>query len=107
MVWDVPEPENTPAGRIGAQDGIGWTPADRELSACANRRDNTAQRILARLAQGPATSIELARITHRFSARIYDLRKRGHQITREDHKHDGAEWSTYTLARHDRGEGQL
>ena len=35
---------------------------------------------LERLQAGPASNKELAEITHRFSARFYDLRKAGHVI---------------------------
>lgn len=87
---------NAPARRISDVEGIGWTPADRQLSLVFQNRESKAGKILARLRQGPATSLELARITHRFSARILELR-RTHRITREDHVHDGQEWSVYTL----------
>lgn len=36
--------------------------------------------ILARLRQGAATNMELAAITHRFSARIFDLRSAGYTV---------------------------
>jgi hypothetical protein len=87
---------NAPTRRTDAQGGIGWTPADREFSKAVQKRESKAQRILARLKEGPATSIELAQITHRFSARILELR-RSHTISREDHVHGGVEWSTYRL----------
>lgn len=91
-LWGLMVPER----RTGAQEGIGWTPSDREMSQVVQKRESKARRILARLREGPATSIELAQITHRFSARILELR-REHRINREDHVRDGLEWSTYTL----------
>lgn len=48
---------------------------DRERTA------NQRARILERLREGPAYSDELAdNFTHRFSARIHELRKAGHDI---------------------------
>lgn len=41
------------------------------------------EKILARLKRGPATSPELNEIAFRYSARIDDLRKLGHNITSE------------------------
>lgn len=73
------------------------TPAARELGQAIQNRDTKASRILARLQVGPATSRELADITHRFSARILELRQAGHVIEREDHMLAGVEWSNYTL----------
>lgn len=78
------------------QPRLDFTPAASQLAHAVRGRETKAQRILARLKEGPATSIELARITHRFSARILELR-RTHKISREDHVHGGQEWSTYTL----------
>ena len=80
----------------GVQTRLDFTPAASQLAHVIRGRETKAQRILARLKEGPATSIELARITHRFSARILELR-RTHKISREDHVHGGQEWSTYTL----------
>ena len=39
-------------------------------------------RVLTRLLQGSATSEELNRICYRYSARIYELRKLGYEITK-------------------------
>jgi hypothetical protein len=80
-----PEPASTPRGQ----------------AKVAQVRQSKWQRILARLEAGPATSFELAQITHRFSARLHErkaeLRLAGLHITREDHTEDGREFSTYTL----------
>lgn len=76
---------------------IDFTPSARELGRAVQNQETKANRILARLRIASATSIELAKITHRFSARIYELRKAGHRITREDCVHDGQEWSVYML----------
>lgn len=87
----------SPWRRVDAQGAIDFTPAARELGQVVQNRDSKAQKILARLSQGEATSLELAQITHRFSARILELRQAGHRITREDFVKDGREWSTYRL----------
>jgi len=76
---------------------IDWTPASRSLGVALRRRETKAQAILARLQLGPATSYDLARITHRFSARLLELRRAGYLISREDRIEDGREWSIYTL----------
>lgn len=39
--------------------------------------------ILARLRQGPATNLELGQIAQRFTARLHELRKAGHDWRRE------------------------
>ena len=39
--------------------------------------------ILARLRTGPATNVQLNQICFRYSARIHDLRSRGHKIVLE------------------------
>lgn len=44
------------------------------------RWESAADRVLARLQQGPATNLELITICQRISGRIYDLRRRGHII---------------------------
>lgn len=49
----------------------------------APKRGTHLYAVLARLLDGPATTVELCAITHRFSARICDLRKLGHDITTE------------------------
>ena len=95
-------PYKAPQRRVGDQEGslqarLDFTPASSDLAHAVRGRESKAQRILARLRIASATSIELAKITHRFSARIYELRKAGHRITREDCVHDGQEWSVYML----------
>lgn len=49
------------------------------------RLSNQCRQILTALQAGDRSNRELAGITHRFSARIYDLRKHGYTI-REVHK---------------------
>lgn len=44
---------------------------------------NQATRVLKRLKQGRATNIELNRICFRYSSRIFELRKEGHNIQRQ------------------------
>jgi hypothetical protein len=83
---------------VSRQHVIDWTPAAREHGAALDKRESKGQRILARLKEGSATTMELARVGGiRFGARILELRQAGHRITREDHRHAGDEWSTYTL----------
>lgn len=78
----------------GAQRLIDWTPAAREFGAALDKRETKAARILARLQEGPANSLELLRVGGiRYSARVHELRKRGHRITTEEH----AEWAVYRL----------
>lgn len=113
--------------RTGAQKGIDWdspvspldqirdkgllsgfygdfNPAARELGMAVRRRESKAQRILARLRQGPATTWELARITGRFSARLEEMKKRGLRYERQDFKVSGNEHSVYTMTQEPRGE---
>lgn len=60
----------------------------------AGKRDNNAQKILRRLEEGPADTMELARVGGvRFGARIKELRDDGHQITTEEH----GDFAVYTL----------
>ena len=76
------------------QARLDFTPAARELGAALRGRETKAQRILDRLKQGPANSLELLRVGGiRYSARIHELRKQGHRIETEEH----AEWAVYTL----------
>ena len=46
----------------------------------SGRRGGTLHKIRERLMAGEATNVELARITPRYGARIYDLRKQGFDI---------------------------
>lgn len=58
------------------------------------RRVRSVDRILAALRTGPRTNLQLAEITPRYGARIYDLRRLGHDIATANG--DGAV-TTYTL----------
>ena len=53
----------------------------REEQAEARRRDSAADRILDALRTGPKTNLELIHLCQRISGRIFDLRRRGYQIT--------------------------
>lgn len=86
-----------PTGRVDPRRGIGWTPADREMSRVVQKRESKALKILARLRQGPATTWDLAQITPRFSARLQDLEQRGMKYERQDIKRAGEEHSIYTM----------
>lgn len=80
------------------QARLDFTPAASELAHAVRGRETKAQRILARLKEGPATSLNLLAVGGlRYGARIHELRLAGHRITREDHVQAGQEWSTYTL----------
>ena len=46
-----------------------------DAAPTSGRRHLMVDRVLERLRLGPATSRELGEITHRFSARVYDLRQ--------------------------------
>lgn len=59
-------------------------------------RVNKRNAVLARLQQGPATSIDLNSICYRYGARILELRKQGYDISTR--KHDGT--FLYTLNVH-------
>jgi hypothetical protein len=50
-----------------------------------------ADRVLARLQQGPASNAELATISLKYTSRISDLRVRGHVIEAFDHDHGTGE----------------
>ena len=71
------------------QARLDFTPAASELAHALRGRETKAERILARLKQGPATTWELAMTGGiRFGARLLELRRAGHRITteeREDH----------------------
>jgi len=83
-----------PAPNGTAQLAIDWTPAARELARAVQKRDSKAARILERLRQGPATTLELAAVGGiRFGARVLELRQAGHRITTEDH----LDYAIYTL----------
>jgi hypothetical protein len=75
----------------GAQRRIEWTP---EASRVALKREGKRERMLARLRQGPARTIDLMLLGGSgFSSRLKELRRDGHRITCEEHE-DGA---VYTL----------
>lgn len=76
---------------------LDWTPTASAVQHAAGKRESKAQAILARLRQGPADTWELARVTHRFAARLQDLEELGMRYERTDHVENGQEWSTYTM----------
>lgn len=89
---------------VTRQARLDFTPAASELAQALRGRETKAQRILARLRQGPATTWELARITGRFSARLEEMKKRGLRYERQDFKVSGNEHSVYTMTQEPRGE---
>ena len=97
--WD----EQHPRVAVPEQPRLDFTPAASELAHAIRGRETKAQRIVARLRQGPATSYDLARITGRFSARLQELEERGLVYAREDFKARGSEHSVYTMTREPRG----
>lgn len=81
-VWDEAHPR------------LDFTPAASELAHAIRGRETKAQRILARLRQGPATTWQLAQTGGiRFGARILELRRAGHRITTVEH----ADHAVYSL----------
>lgn len=90
--WD----EQHPRVKVpeGAQARLDFTPAASDLAHAVRGRETKAQKILDRLKQGPANSLELLRVGGiRYSARIHELRRQGHRIETEEH----AEWAVYRL----------
>ena len=85
------------------QPRLDFTPAASELAHALRGRETKAQRIVARLRQGPASTADLARITGRFSARLGELKERGLVYDRVDFKARGSEHSVYTMTREPRG----
>lgn len=55
------------------------------------------RQVYERLLRGPATNMELCAITHRFSARLFDLRKAGVHIETVEAR-DGSGTVTYRLS---------
>lgn len=86
------------------QARLDFTPAASDLAHALRGRETKAQRILARLRQGPATTWDLQRITGRFSARLQELEERGLRYDRKDFKAAGNEHSVYTMTQEPRGE---
>jgi hypothetical protein len=87
--WDQQNPR---------QARLDFTPAASQLAHSIRGRESKAQRILARLRQGPAGTMELAQIGGiRFGARLNELKARGLRWDREDHKDGVWEYSTYTM----------
>ena len=72
-------PAFPPAAPADAPADVKWEVADMDASG---RRAKSVAAVLAALRSGPKTSDELAVIcsTHRYSARIYDLRRQGFGI---------------------------
>ena len=76
------------------QARLDFTPAADQLAHAIRGRETKASRILARLRQGPATSLQLSTIGGlRYSARIHELRRAGHRI----HTEDKLDHAIYTL----------
>lgn len=87
-----------PGAFIPAQARLDFTPAASERAHSLRHRESKAERVLARLKEGPATSLNLLAVGGlRYGARIHELREAGNRIDREDFSHAGQEWSVYTL----------
>lgn len=70
-------------------------PAEERAQKVKEKRlSNQCQRILERLQKGPATNVELAAISLKYTSRISDLRKLGHVI---ECKRLGGGLTRYTL----------
>lgn len=79
---------------VARQARLDFTPASSELAHALRGRETRAQRILARLRQGPASSQELLRVGGlRYSARVFELRRAGHRISTVEH----ADHAVYSL----------
>lgn len=79
---------------VARQARLDFTPAASELAHALRGRETRAQRILARLRQGPATTWELAQTGGvRFGARLLELRRAGHRISTVEH----ADHAVYSL----------
>lgn len=85
---------------VHEQARLDFTPAASELAHTVRGRETKAARILARLREGPANSLELLRVGGiRYSARIHELRAQlraeglGRRITTEEH----ADFAVYRL----------
>jgi hypothetical protein len=59
------------------------------------RRATHRAKILSMLRAGTVTSLDLVQVSHRFSARIMELRQLGYRIKTEHARASGASW--YTL----------
>jgi hypothetical protein len=69
-----------------AHPRLDFTPAASELAHALRGRETKAARILARLREGPANSLELMRVGGlRYSARVCELRQQGYRIVTENH----------------------
>lgn len=94
---------DTPAGFTQTEEVNLFTPRDPHVDPVdAPRLSRQAAEILAMLrARGTCTNMELTRITHRFSARLWDLRKAGFSIVTVALR-DGSGVVTYRLVESDR-----
>lgn len=100
-LWGLMVPER----RTGAQEGIGWTPSEREMSQVVQKRESKSDQILALFREkGSLTTLELQQITGRFSARLGDLKRRGFRYDRQDFKAAGNEHSVYRMTQEPKGE---
>ncbi len=59
------------------------------LDADAPRLDSQCDRMLARLQKGAATNVELSAISLKYTSRISDLRKLGHDIPEPEKRPNG------------------
>lgn len=83
---------------VARQARLDFTPASSELAHAVRGRETKASRILARLRQGPAGTMELAQIGGiRFGARLNELKARGLRWDRADHRDGAWEYSVYTM----------
>ena len=81
------------------QPRLDFTPAASELAHALKGRETKAQRIVARLRLGPASTWELVKVGgSRFGARLNELKAAGMTWDREDH----ADHSVYTMTREPR-----
>ena len=94
--WEAKHPRTL----VPEQPRLDFTPAASDLAHALRGRETRAQRIVARLRLGPASTWELVKVGgSRFGARLNELKAAGMTWDREDH----ADHSVYTMTREPRG----
>ena len=93
--WEAKHPRTL----VPEQPRLDFTPAASDLAHALRGRETRAQRIVARLRLGPASTWELVKVGgSRFGARLNELKAAGMTWDREDH----ADHSVYTMTREPR-----
>lgn len=90
-LWGTDAPHFLPAARRDSPPDV---KAEAKKMTASGRRGERCQRVLEALRDAPRTGADLVSITHRFGARIADLRHQGFAILSTPL--DGGQW-LYTL----------